>query len=89
MLSHCHELSPVATEASRVNAGVHNQPTVGAAGGFVPQGEARLPLRHVVADVDHLHEQQVKQPAGHDAAVPCAGEAKCSAGTQTMTKDSF
>lgn len=76
------ELSPVGSEPSRVDARVHHQAAVGSAGALVPQGEPGLPLRHVVADVDELHQQQVKQPAGDDAAVPGAGEAQCSAGTR-------
>ncbi len=78
--SHGHELCPVATEASRVDAGVHDEPPEGAASGFVSQGDACLALGHVVADVDDLHHQQVEQPTGHDTAVPGTGEAKCSAG---------
>lgn len=85
-LPHLHELSPVCAETPRVDAGVHHQAAVGAAGALVPQGEPCLPLRHVVADVDGLHQQQVKQPSGDDAAVPGAGEAECSAGTRQWQK---
>lgn len=82
LIHHVQELRPVCSESSRVDARVHHQAAVGPAGPLVPQGEPGLPLRHVVADVDELHQQQVEQPSGDDAAVPGAGEAECSAGTR-------
>ena len=85
--AHGHELCPVATETFRVDASVHDESPVGTASGFVSQGGACLALGHVVADVDHLHHQQVQQPPGHDAAVPGTGEAECRAGTQTKRND--
>lgn len=84
--SHGQELCPVATETTRVHAGVHDESPVGAASGFLSQGCACLALCDVVADVDELHQQQVEQPAGHNTAVPGTGEAKCSAETQTRRK---
>lgn len=78
-----YELGPVATETSRVDASVHDEPPVGTASGFVSQGDACLTLSDVVADIDDLHQQQVEEPTSHDAAVPCTGEAKRSTGTQT------
>jgi len=81
-VSHGHELGPVATKALRVNAGVHDESPVGAASSFLSQSCSCLTLRHIVADVDDLHDQQVKQPDGHDTAVPRTGETKCRAGEQ-------
>lgn len=85
-VSHAHELRPVATETSGIGASVHDESPVGAASGFLSQADAGFALGHVVADVDELYRQQVKQPARHDAAVPRTGEAKSSAGTQTRTE---
>lgn len=85
-VSHAHELRPVATETSGIYTSVHNESPVGAASGFLSQGDAGLTLGHIVADVDDLYHKQVKQPAGHDTAVPRTGETKSSAGTQTRRK---
>lgn len=79
---HLQELGPVGGDSSTVDARVHHQAAAGTAGALVSQGQPGLPLRHVVADVDDLHQQQVKQPTGDDAAVPGAGEAECSAAAQ-------
>lgn len=78
-VSHVHELRPVATETSAIDASVHDESPVGTASSFLSQGDAGLTLSHIVADVDDLHHQQVKQPAGHDTAVPRTGETKSSA----------
>lgn len=78
-VSHGHEFGPVATETSRVDPGVHHEPPEGTAGGFLSQGDPCLSLGHIVADIDDLHDQQVKQPTGHDAAVPRTGETQRSA----------
>lgn len=57
--SHGQERCPVATETQRVHASVQDKSPVGAASGFVSQSDTCLALSHVVADVDHLHHQQV------------------------------
>lgn len=74
MVSHAHELGPVAAEASGVNPRLHHEPPAGAAGTFLTNGSSGLALRHVAADVDDLHQQQVKHTSRHDGAVPHTGE---------------
>lgn len=85
-VSHGHEEGPVLAQTSRVHSGVHDEPAAGPACSFLPEGRSRLPLRHVVADVDDLHQQQVEQPAGHHAAVPRTGEAQGGAGKRTKRR---
>lgn len=80
---HGHELCPVATETLRVDTSVHDESPAGAASAFVPQSHACLALRHVEADVDDLHHQQMQQPTAHYTAVPRTGEAQCGAEIQT------
>lgn len=82
-VSHGQEFYPVATETPRVDSSVYNESPVGTASSFLPQGQTCFPFSHVVTDVDHLYQQQMEEPAGHNTAVPRAGEAKCSAVTQT------
>lgn len=64
-----------------------DQPLQAAAARLAPQGQQTLSLRHVDADVENLHHQQVQQPGRDDAAVPGTGEAeRCAADTQTVLR---
>lgn len=74
----CHgeELNPVLKEAAWILPRVDDQPLQAAAARLAPQGQQRLSLRHVEADVEHLRHPQVQQPGRDNAAVPGTGEAE-------------
>lgn len=76
MVSHGYELRPVVTKTTGVDPCVNNEAPEENACGLLTQGDACLPLRHVVADVGQLEHQQVEHPTRHDAAVPGTGEAQ-------------
>lgn len=79
-LAHGEEFSPVGAEATGVHTCVDDEAPDETASRFVPQSDSSLALRYVVADVDQLQHQQVKQSSGDDAAVPGTGEAQGRAG---------
>lgn len=86
----CHgeELKPILKEATWILLRVDDQPLQAAAARPPPQGQQRLSLRHVEADVEHLHHPQVEQPSRDDAAVPGTGEAERRAGETPRVQES-
>lgn len=78
-ICHGEELNPVLKEATWILSRVDDESPQAALARLVPQSQQRFSLRHVEADIQHLHHPQVKQSACNDAAVPGAGEAECRA----------
>lgn len=85
-ICHGEELNPILVEATWILSRVDDESKQATLARFVPQSQLSLPLRHIEADIQNLHHQQVKQSPCDDAAVPSTGEAKCCA-VKTQTKN--
>lgn len=73
------ELVPVPQEAPVVLACVHDEPPEEPTPCLLPQGLLDFPLRHVVADVDQLDQEDVGHARCDDRRVPHAGEGQSRA----------
>lgn len=70
------ELVPVPQEAPIVLACVHDEPAEQPAPRLLSKGLLHFPLRHVVADVYQLDQEDVGHAPHDDHRVPHAGEAQ-------------
>lgn len=76
------ELVPVPQEATIVLACVHDEPAEQPAPRLLSKGLLHFPLRHVVADVYQLDQEDVGHAPHDDHRVPHAGEAQSWAGSR-------